>query len=344
MLINDWFNKGHIDNHVFVIAEIAQNHDGSLGQAHAYIDAVAETGADAIKFQTHIADAESTPYEPFRVKFSYEDDTRYAYWKRMEFTFEQWKGLYDHAKEKGLEFLSSPFSEEAVCLLDKVGIAAWKIGSGEVFNKPMLKKMVQTQKPILLSSGMSTYKDIDEQIKVIGSVPYAIFQCTTAYPCPLENIGLNIIEEMREKYRCPIGFSDHSGTIFPSLAAVAKGATMIEVHATMSQYMFGPDVKSSLSIEKMQEMISGIRMISRMINTPVDKSSISKEMNVLKTIFSKGIYLKRDMKIGEKILLSDISFKKPLQGIQADDYEKLIGKKLKQNLLKDSPLHWSDLE
>lgn len=344
MLIREWFDKGYIDNYVFVIAEIAQNHDGSLGQAHAYIDAVAETGADAIKFQTHIADAESTPYEPFRVNFSYEDDTRYAYWKRMEFTLEQWKGLYEHAKERGLEFLSSPFSEEAVCLLDKIGIAAWKIGSGEVFNKPMLEQVVRTKKPILLSSGMSTYEDIDEQIKIIQNVPYAILQCTTAYPCPPENIGLNIIEEMREKYRCPIGFSDHSGTIFPSLAAVARGATLIEVHTTMSRYMFGPDVKASISIEKMQEMIDGIRMISKMINTPVDKGSISKETDELKTIFSKGIYLKRDISKGQCISLDDIAFKKPLQGIRADEYESIVGKKVKQNLLKNSSLNWSDFE
>ena len=116
----------------YIVAEMAQAHDGSLGTAHAYIDAIAKAGADAIKFQTHIAAAESTPSEPWRVKFSPQDATRYDYWKRMEFTEKQWHGLKKHADERGLKFLSSPFSVEAVELLTRVGVAAWKVASGEV--------------------------------------------------------------------------------------------------------------------------------------------------------------------------------------------------------------------
>jgi len=115
----------------FIIAEVGQAHDGSLGMAHAYIDAAAEAGVDAIKFQTHIAEAESTTDEPFRVKFSMQDDTRYEYWRRMEFTFDQWQGLSRHANEKGIVFLSSPFSIQAVALLEKLAVPAWKVGSGE---------------------------------------------------------------------------------------------------------------------------------------------------------------------------------------------------------------------
>ena len=123
-----------ISLHTTIIAEVAQAHDGSLGMAHAYIDAIANAGADAVKFQTHIASAESTPGEPWRVKFSQQDATRYDYWKRMEFTEEQWQGLKKHADERGLKFLSSPFSVEAVELLTRVGVAAWKVASGEVSN------------------------------------------------------------------------------------------------------------------------------------------------------------------------------------------------------------------
>ena len=120
---------------VFIIGEIAQAHDGSLGAAHAYIDAIANTGADAVKFQTHIAEAESSPRERWRVNFSYQDKTRFDYWKRMEFTLEQWKGLKKHAEEKGLIFLSSPFSSEAVEILERIGVSAWKVASGEVNNR-----------------------------------------------------------------------------------------------------------------------------------------------------------------------------------------------------------------
>lgn len=344
MEIGRWFAEGAAKNAVYIIAEVSQNHDGSLGQAHAFIDAVAGTGVDAIKFQTHIAEAESTPEEPFRVKFSYEDKTRYDYWKRMEFAFGQWEELRSHALEAGLDFLSSVFSVEAFEMLESIGIPAWKLGSGEVYNRYLVEKMVKTGKPILLSTGLSAYEDIDRQVEMIRTNPYAVMQCTTAYPCPPEKIGLNLISEMRERYQCPIGLSDHSGTIFPSLAAVANGALMIEVHVTMSPYMFGPDVKASVTIEQLREMTEGIRMITAMRNAPVDKTTLNEEQKELKRIFAKGIYLKRDATKGEKLEMEALSFKKPLNGISGEDYEKALGKRLVKDLRRGEALRWSDLE
>ncbi len=144
-----------------VIGEVAQAHDGSLGAAHAYIDAIASSGADAVKFQTHIAAAESTPQEPWRVRFSYQDASRYEYWKRMEFTEEQWLGLKRHAEEKKLEFLSSPFSLEAARLLQRIGMKAWKVASGEVANAQLFDYMLETRLPVMLSTGMSSMEEID---------------------------------------------------------------------------------------------------------------------------------------------------------------------------------------
>ena len=344
MEIGQWFQQGIQKNEVYIIAEISQNHDGSLGQAHAFIDAVAGTGVDAIKFQTHIAEAESTPDEPFRVKFSYEDKTRYDYWKRMEFTYEQWEELYHHAKKAGLDFLSSVFSVEAFEMLQAIGIPAWKLGSGEVFNKYLVDKMVETGKPILLSSGMSTYEDIDKQVEQIKNNPYAIMQCTTAYPCPPEEIGLNVIPIMKDRYNCPIGLSDHSGTIFPSLAAVANGALMIEVHVTMSPYMFGPDVKASVTIEQLREMTEGIRMITRMLNAPLDKAELKAEQRELKNIFAKGIYLKKDIMKGEALDIEKVSFKKPLKGVSGEKYENVIGKTAVRDLKQGEALLWTDIK
>ena len=257
-----------MDDHVvgpghpcFVIAEIGQAHDGSLGAAHAYIDAVAKTGVQAIKFQTHIADAESSPDEEFRVDGFPQDSTRYDYWKRMEFTESQWAALAEHASDRGLVFLSTPFSFEAVELLEKLGVPAWKIGSGEIGNLTMLEKIAKTQKPILLSSGMSYWKELDEAISVISGYHgrVGVFQCTTSYPCPPEKLGLNVIQEIGDRYGCPTGLSDHSGTIYPSLVAVVLGANMIEVHTVLSRDSFGPDVSSSVTIEEMKVIVEGIR-------------------------------------------------------------------------------------
>ena len=218
------------------------------------------------------------------------------------------------------------------------------LGSGEVFNKFLVGRMVETGKPILLSTGMSTYEDIDKQVELVRKNSFAIMQCTTAYPCPPEEIGLNVIPIMKDRYHCPIGLSDHSGTIFPSLAAVANGALMIEVHVTMSPYMFGPDVKASVTIEQLKEMTAGIRMITRMLNAPLDKTVLKAEQSGLKNIFAKGIYLKRDLEAGEIIEIEKLSFKKPLKGISGEEYESVVGKRATKPLKKNEALQWTDIE
>ena len=174
----------------FLIAEIGQAHEGSLGIAHSYIDAVAESGVDAIKFQTHISEAESTLQDQFRINFSYEDANRFDYWKRMEFTEKQWIGIKEHCDNVGIIFLSSAFSVEAVELLDRIGIPAWKVGSGEISNPFMLDAMLKTSKPILLSSGMSSWKEIDKSVKVLSEkkAEFALFQCTSKYATSLKEI------------------------------------------------------------------------------------------------------------------------------------------------------------
>src|SRR5215831_2458092 len=244
-----------------VIGEVAQGHDGSLGLAHAHIDAIADAGADGVKFQTHIAAAESSALEQWRVKFSLQDETRFEYWKRMEFTEPQWKGLRLHAEERGLLFLSSPFSIEAVELLTRVGVAAWKVASGEVENAPMLEAMAGTGLPVLLSTGMSNLAEIDRAVRRIKllDVPLAVLQCTSKYPCPPEKVGLDLIPFFRDRYNCAVGLSDHSGTIFPGLAAATLGIEVLEVHVTLSRQMFGPDVPSSITTAEFSELIRGIQ-------------------------------------------------------------------------------------
>src|SRR5437773_750409 len=192
-----------------VIGEVAQAHDGSLGFAHAFIDAIAAVGADAVKFQTHIAAAESTPGEPWRVRFSAQDESRYAYWRRMEFTEEQWRSLRLHATDRGLLFLSSPFSLEAVDLLARVGVSAWKVASGEVANPAMLDRMAETGLPVIVSTGMSQFHEIDAVVARIRAhrLPFAVLQCTSAYPCPPEQLGLNLLGFFRTRYGCPVGLS-----------------------------------------------------------------------------------------------------------------------------------------
>ena len=332
-------------SYTYIIAEISQNHDGSLGQAHAFIDAVASTGADAIKFQTHIADEESTEDEPFRVNFSYEDKTRYEYWKRMEFTEEQWIGLYDHAKEKGLDFLSSVFSIKALNMLEKVGISAWKFGSGEVFNTILLEKALETNKPVILSTGMSTFDDIDRQVELVRKYgnPFVVMQCTTSYPCRAEDIGVNMLEEFEKRYDCHVGLSDHSAIIYPSLAATALGAKVIEVHVTMSRHMFGPDVSSSVTVEELKQLVEGVRFINLMKNNPYDKKQLTSSLKNLKRIFTKGVYSSNDLRKGDKLTEDVISIKKPVNGIPASEYKNILNKSINKDIQKGHAIKWEDL-
>ena len=323
-----------------IVAEIGQAHDGSLGTAHAYIDAVARAGADAIKFQTHIAAAESTPGEPWRVKFSPQDATRYDYWKRMEFTAEQWHGLKKHADERGLQFLSSPFSLEAVDLLTRVGVAAWKVASGEVSNIPMLERMLVTGFPLLLSSGMSPLQELDTAVALARQhgVPVTVLQCTSSYPCPPEKIGLNVLPILRERYDCRVGLSDHSGTIYPGLAAATLGMQVLEVHVTFSREAFGPDVPASLTLEELRQLIEGIRFIETMVAHPVDKDAMASEMMPLRHLFTKSVVAKVDLSAGTVLRAEHLTVKKPGTGIPAARLATLLGRTLRCDVACDQLL------
>ena len=331
----------------FLIAEIGQAHDGSLGILHSYIDSISKTGVDAIKFQTHIAEAESSIEEPFRINFSYEDKSRFDYWKRMSFTLDQWIEIKKHCEDVGLEFMSSPFSVAAVDLLESIGIKRYKIGSGEITNHLMLHKIACTKKPIIISSGMSSFSELRDTIDFL--TPYgnklAIMQCTTSYPTSAENIGLNVITELKELFpKLPIGFSDHSGVIYPCISAATLGAEFLEFHAIFDKNMFGPDANSSLTISEITELVKAIRFIDKARNSPVDKADVSR-FEELKNIFEKSLALNKALPEGHIITIDDLESKKPKgMGISARDYSKIIGRELHVEKSKYEFLTYKDLK
>ena len=344
--MDNWLKTPSASAPCTVIAEVAQAHDGSLGMAHAFIDAVASTGAHAIKFQTHIASAESTPLEPWRKKFSLQDASRYDYWRRMEFTPEQWQGLRRHADEKGLMFLSSPFSMQAMDLLAAVGVAGWKVASGEVANIPMLHRMAADNIPVILSSGMSDYAELDNAVAIIQGrgVPLAVLQCATRYPCPPGEVGLNVMQSFRSRYLgAAVGLSDHSATVYPGLAAVTLGAQVIEVHATLSRDMFGPDVAASLTVAEIRQLVEGVRFTEAMLSSPVDKASISEDVKQVRAIFTKSLVAAGDLPAGHVLIEGDLTAKKPGDGVAVNELSKFIGRMLKRQLQRDEKIDWNDI-
>jgi N,N'-diacetyllegionaminate synthase len=329
-----------------VIGEVALTHDGSLGLAHAFVDAIANAGADAVKFQTHIAAAESTPSEPFRVKFSRQDKTRYDYWKRMEFSEDGWRGLAEHARERGILFLSSPFSIQAVELLERIGMPLWKIASGETSNSALLDRILDTRKPVLLSTGMSPLEEIDRAVARVRSrnTDVGVFQCTTAYPCPPERIGLNLIPFYRERYSCWVGLSDHSATIYAGLAGAALGMDMLEVHVALSREMFGPDVIASITTHELRQLVDGIRFIERMRAYPLDKDASAQETAPLRKLFTRSLVASANLPAGTVIAREHVAIKKPGTGLPPDRLEEVIGRRLARPVSADQVLAAEDIE
>ena len=329
-----------------VIAEIAQAHDGSLGTAHAYVDAVAGAGADAIKFQTHIASAESTRREPWRVRFSPQDEDRYDYWRRMEFTESQWEGLREHAKEKGLGFISSAFSVEAVDLLERIGgVDAWKVASGEVGNELLLDRILGTTTPVLISSGMSSLSEVDAAVERAerAGADYTVLQCTSCYPTLPEKVGLNMLAVFRDRYDCPVGLSDHSGTIYPSLAAITLGAAVIEVHVVLSREAFGPDVSSSITTGELAQLAAGARFLERVLDNPVEKDDLALELEPMRALFTKSLVLRRALRAGDELTEADLVAKKPGGGVPPTRLAAVVGRRVTRDLGPDDAIREEDL-
>ena len=329
-----------------LIAEVAQAHDGSLGTAHAYIDAAAGAGADAVKFQTHIAVAESTLNEPFRVRFSTQDESRYAYWKRMGFDAAQWKGLADHARDRGLHFLSSAFSVEAVSLLADLGVPAWKVGSGELRSRDLLRAMLDAGGPILLSTGMSGWDDIDDAVQFLRSrnAEIVVMQCTSRYPTPLSEVGLNVLDELARRYECPVGLSDHSGTPYPALAAMARGVSVVEVHVTFHRRAFGPDVPASVTFDELASLVRARDAFAELAANPVDKDAMAASLADLRTTFGRSVAPVRALPAGTVLERGMLTSKKPGSGIPVDALDTLLGRRLARDVRPDRLLRREDLE
>jgi len=329
----------------FIIAEIGLAHDGSLGMAHSYIDAVANTGADAIKFQTHIAQDESTSDEQFRINFSYEDTTRYDYWARTGFTYEQWQGLFEHAREKKLIFLSTPFSIKAINWLERIGVSGWKVGSGDLNNAELRETLAATGKPIIFSTGMASWDEIREVLAFCSerSVDMALLQCTSKYPAPLEDVGLNIIDIIQNEFGVVSGLSDHSGSVFPCLAAMARGAAIVEFHVVFDKQMFGPDSKASLTLEELS-FVTEARDAFHCMQRDVDKDATAQDMAGMRKLFGRSLALKNDLPLGTVITNDDICLKKPGTGIPYKDMANIIGKPLIRDVPASRLLLIEDIE
>ncbi len=328
----------------YIIAEIGNTHEGSVGLAKQFIKAAADCGVDAVKFQTHIFEAESLASAPNPSYFK--DETRKEYFERTAFNLEQYKALKEYAEnECNVDFFSSPFSIEAVDFLMEVGISTFKIPSGEVSNIPLLEHIAKTGKKVILSSGMSSWEEMDRAVEVFkGKNELIVLQCTSEYPCKPENAGLNVMLEMKNRYGCEVGFSDHTLGIGVPLTAVILGATLVEKHFTLSKLMYGSDAKNSTEPEEFKRMVDDIRSAELAISSKIDKDEKVKELGDMKYVFEKSIVSANELNEGHVITADDLVYKKPGDGIPAREYKDVIGKIVKTKILANEKIEYSQLQ
>lgn len=324
------------ENRPLLIAEVAQAHDGSLGIAESYIKLAKKCGADFIKFQTHFAEFESSSLEPWRIKFSQQDETRYDYWKRIEFSFDQWNYLYNVATDTNIGFISSPFSVEAVDILEQLNVPMYKIASGEIENTPMLDRIKETNKPIIISTGLCDFDNLDRLVDYFLNHEICILHCVSEYPTKAENANLSKIQILKDRYKqCAIGLSDHSGTIYPSLLSLHYGLSIIEVHLTFHRDIFGPDTSSSLNEKQFKALKDGIEFYELSKKNIIIKATKTAQM---KKTFGRSCFLKSPLRVGEILEKSNLIMKKPAVGISYLDVMRCIGRRAIRDIDTNTPL------
>jgi sialic acid synthase SpsE len=323
-----------------VIAEIGNNHDGSVHQAERLIDAAAEAGADAAKFQTHIAEAEMHPSTPTPPHFP---EPRWEFTKRMELTLEEHRHLKAYTEEKGLVFFSSPFSVEAVELLEEVGVPLYKIASGEVTNPPLLEAVAATGKPVLLSTGMSGIDDVERALAILGAggADVLVLQCTSSYPAPPEKVNLRAMVAMGERFGLPYGLSDHTPDVYTSIAAVALGASAVEKHFTLSKRSYGPDHHASLTPDELARLVEGIRQVEAALGS-ADKAR-DPELDPARATFEKSVVTRVPIASGTEIAAEMLTTKRPGNGIPATRLGEVVGRVAARDIDENALVETADL-
>ncbi len=320
-------------NRIKIIAEIGVNHNGDLSLAKKLIDEAKKAGADYVKFQTFKADklvTKKTKKTVYQIKNTNDSESHKDMLARLELSHDMHKKIIAHCKKQKIKFLSSAFDIESVDLLSKLGQKIFKIPSGEITNAPYLKHLGGVAKSIILSTGMSNIKEIKDAIKILESKgldrkDITVLHCTSEYPAPLNEINLNAMNEIKNKLKVSVGYSDHTAGIEISLAAAALGAEIIEKHFTFNQKLPGPDHKASLEPKEFKLMIKLIRNIELSLGKAIKKASKSEIKNM--SIVRKSIVAKKKIKKGELFTKNNLTTKRPGTGISPMKWNFIIGKK-----------------
>jgi N,N'-diacetyllegionaminate synthase len=342
-------------NRVFVIAEAGVNHNGSLELALRLVDAARAAGADAVKFQTFRAADVVTPQA---VTADYQrsntgETSQFEMIRKLELDEAQHAQVARHCREAGIEFFSTPFSEEAVAMLVRLGVKRLKLPSGEITNKPLLECAADTGLPLLMSSGMATMDEVRTAVHWIaarwqaagrpppGPQNLTLLHCTSAYPAPADSLNLRAIPAMAQATGLPIGYSDHSAGIEAALAAVALGATVVEKHLTLDKSLPGPDHLASADPAEFGAMVKGIRTVEAMLGDGVKRPQPVEENT--RDVARRSLVVVRDLPRGHLLADTDLALRRPGTGIPPERRNEVAGRRLARDVPAHTTLEWSML-
>ncbi|MFN1835358.1 N-acetylneuraminate synthase [Balneola sp. MJW-20] len=339
-------------DHVYIIAEAGVNHNGDIKNAIRLIEAASHSGVDAVKFQSFKA-AKLVSKAAKKAKYQFDntndgDDTQYNMLKSLELSEDDHALLIKECEKRGIQFLSTAFDLDGIDFLDELGMPFFKSPSGEITNYPYLKRLAQKGKPVVLSTGMADMEEIKAAVDILTEHglklnDVSVLHCNTEYPTPMEDVNLKAMNTIKDELGVQVGYSDHTLGIEVPIAAVALGAKIIEKHFTLDRSLPGPDHRASLEPDELKEMVTAIRNIEKAISGSGEKKpSPSEQKN--KVVARKSIHMTRSKEAGEVISEEDIIALRPGNGISPMEWEKIIGKKLKQACSASEMLHWSSLE
>ncbi len=331
------------NSQVFIIAEAGVNHNGNLNLALKLIDAAAQTGADAVKFQTWRAEqlvTKSGKMADYQKRNLGREDSQFNMLKKLELKEEWYPKLIKRAQDKGIILLSTPHGGfESVDLLTKYNFPAFKFGSGDITNLPLLEYAAKKNKPMLISTGMSNMAEVKEAVETVkksGNNKILVFQCSTDYPLSLEDVNLNVLKTFKEQLDVLVGYSDHTlGDQVPTMA-VTIGAVMIEKHLTLDRTMTGPDHIASLEPKEFKELVIKLKQIKKILGSNVKKPQKA-ELQYL-TVARKSLVASRNIKKGEKFTKDNLTIKRPGDGILPKRYKEIIGKRASKDIQEDTLL------
>lgn len=344
------FLKSFKQNGVYIIAEVGVNHNGDINIAKNLIDIAKDCGADAVKFQTFNTDklvSKDAPMAEYQKNNLGENKSQYDMIKKLELSKDDFKIIKSHCELQNIEFISTPFDLESVDLLEELGVNIYKVGSGDCDNFLLLNKIIKTGKPVIISLGMS---DINEIIKIKNFMDnnnyqnkYVFFHCVSAYPAPYNQMNMSCVKTLAEKLNVPVGFSDHTTSDIAGIMSVAYGSCCIEKHITLDNDMYGPDHKASLNPNAFKKFVENIRITEQMIGDG-NKKCTPEEENT-KSVARKNLIYNKNIKLNTYLKFEDLDAIRPnINGITPMDYDRVINKKIKKDVVEGELIKFEDLE